>query len=99
MDSANLHLPSMTIFILCHPPSSSAVLGLTALHMAVLTHNAVVQDLSHATAPQSPQTAALMQKRKLLGECINTLLLMGASYGTKVPAAFSVLLLLRFIYF
>ncbi|KAG7315739.1 hypothetical protein KOW79_020605 [Hemibagrus wyckioides] len=57
--------------------------GLTALHMAVLTHNAVVQDLSRATAPQSPQTAALMQKRKLLGECINTLLLMGASYGTK----------------
>ncbi|GAA6090100.1 NF-kappa-B inhibitor zeta [Tachysurus ichikawai] len=57
--------------------------GLTALHMAVLTHNAVVQDLSCGTAPQSPQTAALMQKRKLLGDCINTLLLMGASYGTK----------------
>ncbi|KAB5523365.1 hypothetical protein PHYPO_G00151710 [Pangasianodon hypophthalmus] len=57
--------------------------GLTALHMAVLTHNAVVQDLSRVAAPQSPQTAALMQKRKMLGECINTLLLMGASYGTK----------------
>lgn len=69
----------------------SSVLGLTALHMAVLTHNAVVQDLSRVAAPQSPQTAALMQKRKLLGECINTLLLMGASYGTKVSAAISVL--------
>ncbi|XP_017313475.2 NF-kappa-B inhibitor zeta [Ictalurus punctatus] len=57
--------------------------GLTALHMAVLTHNAVVQELSHVVAPQSPQNAALMQKRKLLGECINTLLLMGASYGSK----------------
>ncbi|KAI5629533.1 NF-kappa-B inhibitor zeta isoform X1 [Silurus asotus] len=57
--------------------------GLTALHMAVLTHNAVVQDLSHVSEPQSPQTAALMQKRKQLGECISTLLLMGASYGTK----------------
>ncbi|TSK17775.1 NF-kappa-B inhibitor zeta [Bagarius yarrelli] len=57
--------------------------GFTALHMAVLTHNAVVHELSHVTAPQSPQTAALMQKRKQLGECINTLLLMGASYATK----------------
>lgn len=70
---------------------SSLVLGLTALHMAVLTHNAVVQELSHVVAPQSPQNAALMQKRKLLGECINTLLLMGASYGSKVKAAISVL--------
>ncbi|KAM9454344.1 NF-kappa-B inhibitor zeta isoform 1-T1 [Clarias gariepinus] len=57
--------------------------GLTALHVAVLTHNAVVQELSRISAPQSPQTAALMQKRKLLGECISTLLVMGASYGTK----------------
>lgn len=71
---------------MCHffPPVS----GLTALHMAVLTHNAVVQDLSRVSAPQSPQTAALMQKRKLLGECINTLLLLGASYGTKVSFYF-----------
>lgn len=68
-----------------------SVSGLTALHMAVLTHNAVVLDLSHVSAPQSPQASALMQKRKLLGECINTLLLMGASYGTKVSAAISVL--------
>ncbi|KAL7852696.1 hypothetical protein SRHO_G00184810 [Serrasalmus rhombeus] len=56
--------------------------GLTALHIAVLSHNAVVQELSRMGAPQSPQTTALMQRRKLLGECINTLLLMGASYGT-----------------
>ncbi|XP_060754682.1 NF-kappa-B inhibitor zeta [Neoarius graeffei] len=57
--------------------------GLTALHIAVLTHNAVVQDLSRMASPQSPQAATLMQKRKLLGECINTLLFMGASYSTK----------------
>ncbi|XP_036413260.1 NF-kappa-B inhibitor zeta isoform X2 [Colossoma macropomum] len=56
--------------------------GLTALHIAVLSHNAVVQELSRIGAPQSPQTTALMQRRKLLGECINTLLQMGASYGT-----------------
>ncbi|KAI4877138.1 hypothetical protein NFI96_026493, partial [Prochilodus magdalenae] len=56
--------------------------GLTPLHIAVLSHNAVVQELSRVGAPQSPQTTALMQRRKMLGECINTLLLMGASYGT-----------------
>ncbi|XP_076839159.1 NF-kappa-B inhibitor zeta isoform X2 [Brachyhypopomus gauderio] len=57
--------------------------GLTPLHIAVLSHNAVVQDLSHVTAPESPQTAALMQRRKVLAECISTLLLMGACSGTK----------------
>ncbi|XP_062866974.1 NF-kappa-B inhibitor zeta [Trichomycterus rosablanca] len=57
--------------------------GLTPLHIAVMSHNAVVQDLSRLAAPQSPQTSVLMQRRKLLGECTNTLLQMGASYGTK----------------
>ncbi|XP_066516698.1 NF-kappa-B inhibitor zeta [Hoplias malabaricus] len=56
--------------------------GLTPLHIAVLSHNAVVQELSHIGASQSPQMTALMQKRKLLGECINILLQMGASCGT-----------------
>ncbi|XP_072513842.1 NF-kappa-B inhibitor zeta [Salminus brasiliensis] len=56
--------------------------GLTPLHIAVLSHNAMVQELSRVAAPQSPQSVALMQRRKLLGDCINTLLLMGASYGT-----------------
>ncbi|XP_026865693.1 NF-kappa-B inhibitor zeta [Electrophorus electricus] len=58
--------------------------GLTPLHIAILSHNAVVQDLNHVlSAPQSPQAAAQMQRRKLLGECISTLLLMGACCGSK----------------
>lgn len=62
----------------------SCVTGLTPLHIAVMSHNAVVQDLSRLASPQSPQSSALMLRRKMLGECINALLQMGASYGTKV---------------
>lgn len=58
--------------------------GLTPLHVAVLSHNAVVQELSCQRTPPSGHTVALVQRRKLLGECINTLLLMGASIETKV---------------
>lgn len=57
--------------------------GLTALHTAVLSHNAVVQELGVAP-PHSAQTQELLQRRKALGECVSTLLLMGASYRTKV---------------
>ncbi|XP_036401681.1 NF-kappa-B inhibitor zeta-like isoform X2 [Megalops cyprinoides] len=57
--------------------------GLTALHTAVLSHNAVVHELGGMAAPHSPQTQALLQRRKLLGECISTLLLMGASHRAK----------------
>lgn len=37
-----------------------------------------------AVTPQSPGVVELMQRRKLLGQCVNTLLLMGASCATKV---------------
>ncbi|KAL1022044.1 hypothetical protein UPYG_G00021510 [Umbra pygmaea] len=57
--------------------------GLTPLQTAVLSHNAVVHELSHVASPQSPGVTELVQKRKLLAECVNTLLLMGASFGTK----------------
>lgn len=76
-----LYLQIVVHRFMVSPPS---VLGLTPLHVAVLSHNAVVQELSRLESPQSPQTAALMQRRKLLGECINTLMLMGASFGTTV---------------
>ncbi|KAJ8283083.1 hypothetical protein COCON_G00056020 [Conger conger] len=56
--------------------------GLTALHTAVLSHNATVQELGVAP-PQSARTQLLLQRRKALGECVSTLLLMGASYRTK----------------
>ncbi|XP_059409398.1 NF-kappa-B inhibitor zeta [Carassius carassius] len=54
--------------------------GLTPLHVAVLSHNAVLQELSRGPCAQSP---ALLQKKKLLVECVNTLLLMGASLEAK----------------
>ncbi|ROL50348.1 NF-kappa-B inhibitor zeta [Anabarilius grahami] len=58
--------------------------GLTPLHVAVLSHNAMVQELLCGGTPPSAQSPALLQKRKLLSECIATLLLMGASLETKV---------------
>ncbi|KAL4609184.1 NF-kappa-B inhibitor zeta-like [Arapaima gigas] len=57
--------------------------GLTALHTAVLAHNAVVRELGSSATPLSPATDALLTRRKLLAECVSTLLLMGASYRTK----------------
>ncbi|KAM6973374.1 NF-kappa-B inhibitor zeta-like [Aplochiton taeniatus] len=52
--------------------------GLTPLQAAVLSHNALVKELRTAV-----QAGELLQKKKLLIECVKTLLLMGASYGTK----------------
>ncbi|XP_064826438.1 NF-kappa-B inhibitor zeta isoform X1 [Oncorhynchus masou masou] len=58
--------------------------GLTPLQTAVRSHNAVVQELGRmAATPQSPGEVELMQRRKLLRQCVNTLLLMGASCATK----------------
>ncbi|XP_023691690.2 NF-kappa-B inhibitor zeta isoform X1 [Paramormyrops kingsleyae] len=56
--------------------------GLTALHVAVLSHNAVIQELEHVS-PLSPQAETLLQKRKFLGECVSTLMAMGSSYKSK----------------
>ncbi len=50
--------------------------------MAVLSHNAVLQELT--LDPPFAQSLALLQKRKLLAECVSTLLLMGASLEAKV---------------
>ncbi|KAF4119207.1 NF-kappa-B inhibitor zeta [Onychostoma macrolepis] len=55
--------------------------GLTPLLVAVLSHNAVLQELS--LGPPCAQSPALLQKRKLLAECVSTLLLMGASLEAK----------------
>lgn len=62
--------------------------GLTPLHVAVLSHNAVVQEMACHRTPPSGHIVALVQRMKLLGECINTLLLMGASIETKVSIVF-----------
>ncbi|KAM4559635.1 NF-kappa-B inhibitor zeta isoform 2-T2 [Odontesthes bonariensis] len=57
--------------------------GLTPLHVAVLSHNAVVREMSRLENPCSYMTTELAQRRLVYVECIKTLMHMGASYGTK----------------
>lgn len=57
--------------------------GLTALHLAVLSHNNVVKDLRNLENPCTFMTAELGQRKRLYFECIKILLNMGASCGTK----------------
>ncbi|XP_062236696.1 NF-kappa-B inhibitor zeta isoform X2 [Platichthys flesus] len=54
--------------------------GLTPLHTAVLAHNDVVKELRRL---ESPCSSAAMQRKHTFVECIQTLLLMGASLATK----------------
>ncbi|CAB1417566.1 unnamed protein product [Pleuronectes platessa] len=54
--------------------------GLTPLHTAVLAHNNIVKELQRL---ESPCSYAAMQKKHAFVECIQTLLLMGASLATK----------------
>ncbi|XP_044043940.1 NF-kappa-B inhibitor zeta [Siniperca chuatsi] len=57
--------------------------GFTPLHAAVLSHNAVVKELRSLESPCSYMAAELVRRRQMYVECIKTLLLMGASFGTK----------------
>ncbi|XP_056157015.1 NF-kappa-B inhibitor zeta-like [Lampris incognitus] len=58
--------------------------GLTALHTAVLSQNAVVKELTCATAPLSATVVMELQwRRRMYEECIQTLLLMGACCETR----------------
>ncbi|XP_076580146.1 NF-kappa-B inhibitor zeta-like [Chaetodon auriga] len=57
--------------------------GLTPLHVAVLSHNAVVKELRTLENPCSFMTNELLQRRHTHVECVQTLLLMGASLGTE----------------
>ncbi|XP_034469979.1 NF-kappa-B inhibitor zeta-like [Hippoglossus hippoglossus] len=54
--------------------------GLTPLHTAVLAHNNVIKDLKLL---ESPCSYVVMQRKHVFVECIQTLLLMGASLATK----------------
>uniref|UniRef100_A0A3B5B7X6 Nuclear factor of kappa light polypeptide gene enhancer in B-cells inhibitor, zeta n=1 Tax=Stegastes partitus TaxID=144197 RepID=A0A3B5B7X6_9TELE len=56
----------------------------TALHAAILSHNAAVKETRKAEDPCSYAEAERVQRRQKLVDCIKILLLMGASYGTKV---------------
>ncbi|XP_068575654.1 NF-kappa-B inhibitor zeta [Cebidichthys violaceus] len=57
--------------------------GFTPLHVAVLSHNAVVKELKSPGSLCFYKTKELVQKTQMSVECIKTLLLMGASCGTK----------------
>ncbi|XP_062270914.1 NF-kappa-B inhibitor zeta-like [Scomber scombrus] len=67
----------------CSVLSLSLSEGLTPLHAAVLSHNTVMKDLRIVESTCSYMATELMQRRQTYIECIKTLLLMGASYGTK----------------
>ncbi|XP_030610155.1 NF-kappa-B inhibitor zeta [Archocentrus centrarchus] len=57
--------------------------GLTPLHMAVLSHNAVIKEMRNLENPCSYMTMELGQRKHVYVECIKILLCMGASCGTK----------------
>uniref|UniRef100_A0A3B3V846 NFKB inhibitor zeta n=1 Tax=Poecilia latipinna TaxID=48699 RepID=A0A3B3V846_9TELE len=57
--------------------------GLTPLHAAVLSHNAVVKEVRHLENPCPFMISELAHRRRRFVECVRTLMHMGASYGTK----------------
>ncbi|MBN3283038.1 IKBZ inhibitor, partial [Polyodon spathula] len=57
--------------------------GMTALHRAVVSHNAGVQELQKTLQPRSPYIQGLLIKNKRLVDCIKTLLQMGATIHAK----------------
>ncbi|XP_061859854.1 NF-kappa-B inhibitor zeta isoform X2 [Colius striatus] len=57
--------------------------GLTALHCAVLAHNAVLHELQNSQPPHSPEVQELLLRNKSLVETIKILIQMGASVEAK----------------
>ncbi|XP_056353695.1 NF-kappa-B inhibitor zeta isoform X2 [Oenanthe melanoleuca] len=57
--------------------------GLTALHCAVLAHNAVLHELQNCQPPHSPEVQELLLRNKSLVETIKILIQMGASVEAK----------------
>ncbi|XP_068036974.1 NF-kappa-B inhibitor zeta isoform X2 [Anomalospiza imberbis] len=57
--------------------------GLTALHCAVLAHNAVLHELQNCQPPHSPEFQELLLRNKSLVETIKILIQMGASVEAK----------------
>lgn len=73
--------------------------GLTALHAAVMSHNAVVKELRTLENPCSYMTMELGQRRQMHFECIKILLHMGACFGTKASMKTTVQLIKSYFYF
>uniref|UniRef100_A0A803JM23 Provisional ortholog of NFKB inhibitor zeta n=1 Tax=Xenopus tropicalis TaxID=8364 RepID=A0A803JM23_XENTR len=57
--------------------------GLTALHCAVIAHNAVVQQLQRNLQDRTPETEELVIKNKAMVDTVKMLLQMGASVEAK----------------
>ncbi|KAJ6662664.1 hypothetical protein lerEdw1_011304 [Lerista edwardsae] len=57
--------------------------GLTALHCAVVIHNAVVHDLQSQQSPNTPEVQELRLKSKRLADTIKFLIQMGASVEAR----------------
>ncbi|XP_061571745.1 NF-kappa-B inhibitor zeta [Cololabis saira] len=57
--------------------------GLTPLHAAVLSHNALVRETRLLENPCSYKIMEMARRRRIHVECLKTLLNMGASYVTK----------------
>ncbi|XP_044298467.1 NF-kappa-B inhibitor zeta isoform X2 [Varanus komodoensis] len=57
--------------------------GLTALHCAVVVHNAVVHDLQRQQSPHTPEVQELRLKSKRLADTIKYLIQMGASVEAR----------------
>lgn len=72
------------VFVMKYDCSLSG--GFTPMHAAVLSHNAVVKELRSLENPCSYMAMELVQRRQMFDECIKTLLLMGASFGTRVTS-------------
>nr|XP_020476180.1 NF-kappa-B inhibitor zeta-like [Monopterus albus] len=56
--------------------------GLTPLHVAVSSHNAVVKELRTLEKPCLYEATKVEQRRRMYVECVKTFLLMGAACGT-----------------
>nr|XP_056714879.1 NF-kappa-B inhibitor zeta [Euleptes europaea] len=57
--------------------------GLTALHCAVITHNAIVHELQNQQSPHTPEVQELRLKSKKLADTIKFLIQMGASVEAR----------------
>lgn len=61
--------------------------GLTALHTATMSHNAVLKELWDQKFPCMDRKTELEQRRQTHADIVKSLLLMGASTGSKVSTA------------
>uniref|UniRef100_A0A8C6KND0 Nuclear factor of kappa light polypeptide gene enhancer in B-cells inhibitor, zeta n=1 Tax=Nothobranchius furzeri TaxID=105023 RepID=A0A8C6KND0_NOTFU len=74
------HISSLQLVFFC---VFSFFKGLTPLHVAVLSHNAVIREMRSMENPCSYMKSELTNKRFTYVKIIKILMQMGASYGTK----------------